>query len=193
MSRTLSAGMLTAIAADTGEVCQLLELAFSSGTQRYSTSAQDISWSGNTYTAVGGAIGLESVNEVADLSSFTAQLTASGLDASVLPHILSESYIGRSAKVYLAHLDQTLGTVISTPVLMFGGYMNGGWSIECTQPSDGSAGTVTIRGQITDRLAGLDQRRGIQANVGAHQALYPGDTFFDSVGQLVGRNIVWKP
>lgn len=193
MSRTLSGAMLTAIAADAGEICQLLELAFSGGTQRYATSAQDISWNGVTWSAVGGAIGLESVTETADLSSFTAQLAASGLDSSVLPHLLAESYIGRSAKVYLAHLDQVLGTVISTPVLLFGGYMNGGWTVELTQPSDGSAGTVTIRGQITDRLAGLDQRRGIQANLGAHQTLYPGDTFFDSIGQLAWRNIVWKP
>lgn len=190
MTRTMTPGMLTAIAAETGQFCTLAEFDFSGGSIYLATASQNITWNGQQWTAVGGALGFRAFQESSDLSSPGVEFTFSGVDQSIIAILLSETYIGRTAKLWLCHFD-TSGQVISDPLLLFSGFMNGGWGVTEDRPTQGG-GTVTITGRCTDRLAELDQRHGIQTNVGSHQIWFPGDTFFAGVGALQGQPLVWK-
>lgn len=193
MPRSISGSMLSAIEAESSGMCYFLELDFSGGAVRFSTTPRDASWNGFTWTAVGGAIGFSQLTETGDLSAGGLDLTASGVDQSIVSHLLNETYVGRAVKLWLAHFDPTVGTVIASPVLLFSGYMNGGWDVQETRPTDPRvAGTVSITGHCMDRFALLDQKRGLQANPGPHQALFPGDTFFQLIENQAFVKIVWK-
>lgn len=191
--------MSTAVAAPTGEVVQLVSLEFSGGTLRLCTAGRDLEWAGETWTAVGGRVEIAPVVETSDLSDGGVQIALSGVTGAVLPALLTNQYIGRRADVWLVHLDPLTGQIVPDPVLLFRGALNGGWQISESRPSTpgeglgGAVGTVNITGRCTGRLSELDQRRGIQTNIGAHQAVYPGDQFFAYVGQLGQTPIVWKP
>ncbi len=189
MARTLTAGMQTAIAAENGDFVHFIELAFSGGTQRLSTGTVDMSWDSQTWDAIGGALGVNAVTESSDLSAGGVELTLSGVDQTILALLLSQFYIGRTVRVWLVHLSG--GAVVADPVLIFAGYMNGGWTVRDVRPNEGS-GTVTITGRVVSRLADLDLRRGIQTNVTSHQAVYAGDMFFEHVSTLATQPIVWR-
>lgn len=192
MSRTLSVGMQTAVAAENGEFIHFIELAFSSATKRLSTGVVDMAWNSETWEAVGGALAVDTITETPDLSAGAIDLTLSGVDQAILAVLLSELYVGRTVKVWLAHLNPAAGTIIADPVLMFSGYMNGGWTIEENRPTDGSFGTVTVKGRCVGRLAGLDLRKGIQTNLTSHQAIHPGDLFFTHTQSLASQPIIWR-
>lgn len=193
MARSLTAGVQTAIASDSAVSVQLVEMAFSTGTYRFSTAAQDLSWNSQTWVGVGGAVACESVNETGDLSGWGCDIVMSGVNQDIIALILGAQFIGRSMSVRRAFWTASTGLVIADPFVQFAGYMNGSWHIEERRPLDGQgAGTLTVRTRCTDRLAGLDQRRGIQPNLASHQALYSGDRFFQFVGQLAYRNVVWQ-
>lgn len=191
MSRSLAAGVATAIAAATAEYVHLIEMAFSGGYQRLSTGSANLLWRGLTWTGIGGPLTFNAVQESTDLSAGTIELTLSGVDDTILGVLLSQFYVGRSAKVWRAHLDSSAGTVIADPVLLFSGFMNGGYTVRDVRPIEGH-GTCTITMRCTDQLARLEERRGFQTNETSHQAIYSGDRFFQHVNVLAHKPFTWK-
>lgn len=192
MTRSLSAGMTTAVTGESGELLYLFELAFQTTTARFSTTAFNISYNAVTWTAVGGALRFEIISESGDLSASTVQLRLSGVDRAAIAPTLSERHVGRAVKVWLASLDTAKKTVIATPVLEFSGLMNGAVDIEERSGPDGrSGGTVDIAIHVMDRLGALEQHRGLRTNIASHQQLFPDDTFFASVGDMVNLQLPW--
>lgn len=191
MTRTLTAGLQTAVAASTAEFVHLIELAFSGGTQRLSTGSADLSWNAQTWTAIGGVLELGAVEETSDLAGGTLELRLSGVTQTIIAILLSQKYINRTAKAWRAHLNSTLGTVIADPVLIFSGHMNAGYQWKETRPVDGLK-TCEITLRCTSQLASLEERRGFSTNPATHQSIYPTDRFFEHVGQLSKRPIVWR-
>lgn len=193
MSRTLTAGMATAIAAERGEIVHLFELAFSGGTVRYATSSANVSWGGHSWIAIGGALYFEPVQESGDLSAASVNLVLSGVDQGIVAIMLAQNYIGRAAKVYLGHLDPTTAAVIADPLLIFSGLLNGGFTVREVRGQDvGGTGTCEVIARCVDRLAELDQRKGFQTNMTSHNAVHAGDRFFEYVDQLASKKLVWK-
>lgn len=191
MSRSIASGVATAIAEGAATYVHLNELSFSGGYQRLSTGSANLLWRGLTWTAIGDALGFNAVQESTDLSAGTIELTLSGVDDSILGVLLSQFYIGRSATVWRAHLNSSAGTVIADPLLLFSGFMNGGYTVRDVRPIDGH-GTCTITMRCTDQLARLDERRGFQTNETSHQAVYADDRFFQHVNVLAHKPFTWK-
>lgn len=193
MPRTLTTAIKAALTAQTGEVVLLFQLGFSGGTLHLTNGAVPITWGGNVYTALGGLLSYDGLAESGDLSASGLTISASGVDQTIIAALLNEGYIGQTVSVWRAYLDPTTFQPIADPVPLFTGYMNGGWSVEedYPDPSQGS-GTCTIRLTCTDRLAQLDQKRGIQGNLGSHQSLYPSDQFFRYSGAAIGQNMIWQ-
>lgn len=81
------------------------------------------------------------------------------------------------------------GTVVPSPVLIYSGFMNGGFELEETV--DFERPTATISARVTSRLAALTNRRGIKTNLESHQRVALGDRFFQHVPQLASASIVW--
>lgn len=190
--RPLSIDMAAALAAESGELLYLFEFAFQSTTARFATTSHDVAWGGVTFTAIGGALVFDLISESGDLSASGVQVRLAGVDQSAVAPALTERYVGRNVRVWLASFDATKKTIVATPVLVFSGLMNGAIEIEERAGSDGrSGGTVDIRMSVTDRLGALDQRRGIRTNKESHQHLFPGDEFFSSIGEMVNLQLPW--
>lgn len=173
MTRSLTTGTLTAIQGQRSEQIHLLELAFSGGTVRFATHPFDVSWNSVTWSAAGGALSFEGVNETPDISGQRVRVNLDGVSLTAITALLAQNYIGRLAKLYRAHLNPA-SVIIVDPVLLFLGYMNSPWEI--TEDWDNAWCKVTT--ELVSPLAVLEQTRGITADPNSHQAVYSGDTFF---------------
>lgn len=193
MPRPLTTAIENALASPTGEAVLLFQLNFSGGSLNLSNGAMPITWSGTTFIALGGLLSYDGLAESGDLSSSGLTISASGVDLTLIAALLNEGYIGKTVFMWRAYLDPVTCQPIADPIELFSGYMNGGWTIEedYPEPNQG-AGTCTVRVSCTDRLAQLDQKRGIQSNLGSHQSLYPSDQFFRYAGASVGQNTIWQ-
>ncbi len=165
---------------------------------RFTTAARDLSWNSQTWTAVGGNIGIDAMGESADDAAAGLAVQLSGVDQTILASIVAEQYRGRLARVWYAHWNQSTGAVVANPYLMFSGFMNEDWEIDDVRPVNG-VGTVTIRTRFTSRLALLQQTHGVLCNVDSHRSNIAaaasvgteGDTFFLPVPNLATRKIYW--
>lgn len=187
MSRTLTVAMGTAVARPFGESCHLIELQLSTGTRRYTTASHDLSWNAVTWTAIGGEVVLSPVDEVADLAAPGCEITFAGVDTTLLTAVRGANYLGRTCRVYFAGIDPTTRLVIADPVLAFAGLMNGGWTASEQRTAEG--GTATLTGRLTHRIAAMQERHGIQCNMGSHQGYYPEDMFFRQGTEAASRPV----
>ena len=188
MPRSLTAGMQTAVAAANSTIVHLVELQFSGGTIRFAMTAANISWNSQTWTAVGGNLSFDAVQETADERGQGVAFTFSGVDLALIAVILGENHRGRRMSLWRAHVDNS-GAIIADPVKLFDGLMNEGFEIEET--SSREPGTCTIKTRFVSRLAIFKQSRGFRTQLESHQAVHPGDTFFQHVAAVSGRKIYW--
>lgn len=197
MARTLTAGMNTAVAAETGAVVYLIEINSSDGTTRINTSATDISWDSQTWTAVGGLLVWDGVQELADLRAQGVTLTLSGVEQSILAEILTYHMRGRAAVINLAHIA-TDGTIVSDPYEIFSGYLNDRWTVRDTR--DEAGGTVTISTRIVSRIAIMERSSPVLCSLSSHREMLRrsgatgaalGDTFFTKLPAVVAEPTYW--
>jgi len=193
MTRSLNGALLADLSTESAVLVWLVSLQFGAGVTRLTSSAQDIFWNANTWTAAGGALGIEPLMESADLRAQGVRLTLSGVDPAIISTVLGADHRGRAALLYLGHLNPTTGVVTGVQKV-FAGYMNDGFEVTQEQPEvDGAPGTVRVTTRIVSRLVDLDRVRGISANVASHQAHFSADTFFANVAPLMGRVIYFGP
>ncbi len=188
MGRTLTAGMVTAAAAEDGDLLHLISLAFSGGTLFLTTAPHDVVFSGDTYTAVGGHLGFQVVQESGDMTAQGVRMTLDGVDQTVISPLLAQNYIGRTAKIYQAHMDSA-GVLVVDPVLLFEGLLNS--SFRVAESRDGDGGTVVVTTTVVSPLVGFRQRRGIRMTLASHQHHYPGDTIMRHVSTISARKGYW--
>lgn len=200
MSRSIDSSLQTDLSAAAATLVALIELQFGGGTTRITTAVQTLGWNSQTWTAVGGALAFPSgIPESSDPAAAGLPVELSGVDQSILALLLQEEAIGRTVKVWYAHLNATSGAVVGTPLLIFQGTMDEDWAIEESRPDPPAAGTVTISTRFTSRLATLDRQNAVRCNVESHNAMlvrsgdYSGtdDTFFQQTALVAGTPVYW--
>lgn len=189
MTRTLTAGMVTAAAAEDGDLLHLISLAFSGGTLFLTTAPHDVVFSGDTYVAVGGHLGFDVVQESGDLTGQGVRMTLDGVDQTVISPLLAQNYIGRTAKVYQGHMDSS-GALVADPVLLFEGLLNSSFRVAESRDPEGS-GTVVVTTTVVSPLVSFRQRRGIRATLASHQHHFSSDTFFQHISTISARKVWW--
>lgn len=187
--RSLSSNMRTQIANEIASIFHFIEFQFSGATRRYTTAPHDVSWNSLMWTGIGGALRFELVQESTDLSGQGVDVVVSGVDQTILNVLLTEKYIGRVCKVWMAHLYNN-GTVVNDPLLIFFGRMNGGMTID-EKREEGRPGTVEIKARMMDRMGDMSQVRGMMTNVESHKKYFPNDEFFSYMTSLMGKKIKW--
>ena len=103
MTRTLTSAMKTAIGGDQAECCFLFEFESSGGTTRLTTAGGDIDWNSQTWSSY-AALSFGAVQETPEPEDQQVKITIDACDTAILAEILDEDYIGRLARIYLAHL-----------------------------------------------------------------------------------------
>lgn len=189
MTRTLTAGMQTEVAASLGETVRLLELQFLGGTVRYATGSRSVTWNGFTWTAIGGEFTFSPTVESADVVGATTEISLTAVESTLANTIAGESFVNRTVTLYVAKLDQTTRLAVVDPLLVFSGRMSGGWTI--TEVRSESGGTVTATVRCVSRLVALTEHRGIQCNLVSHWAYYQSDGFFNQAAQQLLQPVAW--
>ena len=189
MGRTLSAGMVTAAAAEDGDLLHLVSLAFSGGTLFLTTAPHDVVFSGDTYVAVGGHLGFDVVPESGDLTGQGVRITLDGVDQTVISPLLAQNYIGRRARVYQAHMDSS-GVLVADPVLLFEGLLNTSFRVAESRDPD-TGGTVVVTTTIVSPLVSFRQQRGIRMTLASHQHHFPADTIMRHISTISSRQVFW--
>lgn len=188
--RSLSSAAVAALqSASEEERVFVLALEFSpSGFLRLSTGSRNIDWNGFTWTAVGGALVIGALEESGDLKGVGVDFTLSGVDQTVVSLLLQENWRGRTAQIWQLLLDPADGTVVDS-IELFDGIELDNYEIKEVNER-GKPITVTIRTRARHRL-GINEFRGIRANVHSHQQHFAGDTFFQHIASLTGRKVYW--
>ncbi|WP_164994817.1 hypothetical protein [Candidatus Kuenenia stuttgartiensis] len=144
-----------------------------------------------TWVGWGGHLNFEQIDESSDLKANRMTAIFSGVDQSILQILLTQHYLGRYAKIYRAHFSG--GAMISEPLLMYWGYMNGGFRVSEKRGEDveDDTRTVEIQADLQDKISTLNTPRGIQTNPSSLQAYFPDDGGFDGVAELVEKIVPW--
>lgn len=193
MTRPLTAGMLSAIAAKRGELVYLFEIETSGGVLHLCTAPVDVAWNGETWEGIGGTLVFDSIDETPDPAGQGVGLTLSGVDQTVIASVLTNQVRGYPVAIWWAHLDD--GDIVPDPLEIFRGLQLADYQI--SEKRSQQPGTVTVKTRVKSRLARLRNAQVVHTNESSHNdmlaraGLPTGDTFFRNVAGLVGRDIYW--
>jgi hypothetical protein len=182
MSRTLTAGVQTAIAQPNLVALLFVELDFASGFLRLTTAGHNVTWNSQTWTGVGLLGAVESIREDTGLQANGVKLTLSGVDPQVISIALQQAYQGRPAKIWVAFVNDA-GAIIADPLQIFGGRMDN------MNVSDGQTAAVVLN--LENELAAWDRPRVRRFTDADQQAEYPGDLGMQFVTEAANRTLTW--
>lgn len=183
-----SSGFTSAADSAAVGVLALVELAFTSGTLRYTNFPLDVTALGYTWTGI-GAIG--SIGEIRESEDGAGEKLTVGLSQVASANLAAalgnvETYQGRDAKVYVAMLDGPTLQVAGTPLLRFAGFMD---QVRIERGQDGTASIlldlVTLSADVRANASGL------RLSNAQHQAEHPGERGFEYITDLIGRPQLW--
>lgn len=179
----LDSNQIAALAERHVVIVPLIDLMFSSGTLRFALAQQNITIGSNTYIGIGPIASIGIRTESTD-SLEGIELTASGLDASIVDIALTEPYQGRIMKLHKCFLDADTNAVIGTPTTAFIGRM-----IQMVLSEDNQSASIQIIAEHYD--SDLERPTPVRINNAEQQRLYPGDKGAEWVESLIDRNVVW--
>lgn len=182
MSRTLSAGVDTAVAAANVTDCYLMSMAFDSGTVYVTNQTFSVEYDGHTWLGAGAVGSIEPVKESADQQAHELVARLSGIPSDMIATFLGEHYQGRDLSLYGAFMDAD-HKIIPTPILLFRGRMDN------APITLGASAMIELKAQ--SRLADWNRARVRRYNDADQQAVHPGDEFFKYQEQMVSVELLW--
>ena len=175
----------------TGEVFRpvlFLYLDLDGGDVTVNSSDQDIAWdydgdsSDETFTGVGHFGSVSVINESADLKASGIQCMLSGIPTTHISNALSESYSGRTAKLYIGFLNSSR-VLVADPMVIFAG------RIDAMDIQIGKTASVSV--SIESKLVDWERARIRRYTNEDQRNLYSTDEFCEFVVQTVEKELVW--
>ncbi|MCB1150346.1 hypothetical protein KDK88_02270 [bacterium] len=177
-------------------VAWLVELAFTTGTLRYTTAPNTITEGGNTWLGWGAVASVGSVTESEEVLGDAIVLGLSIVDQALIAASLGNvgSYRGRRATLYLQLLDATFQPV-GPKVRRWAGVMD---RVEIKRAAgdadaggDGaSTGTIEMRCSRVG-VARMRNAGGLRLSHEQQQRRFPGDTGLQYVRTLIEKPALW--
>lgn len=181
----LSAPQQTATEKAFVPVAYFLEFAFSGGTSRLCSLNQTMTWGGYDWSGLGQVlkIGQVAEGEGAEARAISVSITAAKSEWLAVAVGPVEEYRGRSAKLYMCPLDSGY-KLIGTPVLAWRGNMDA-----VTIGIQGNEGGVEIKCETAANA--LRRRPVLRMNSAQHKRVYPTETGFDYLTDLIANPQLW--
>jgi len=182
MSRGLTAALETAI--DAGEIkpAFLIFLDFPGDPQRISTLESNVSWSGETWNALGTILSIELPEESSALSANPCVITLKA-PSDKIAEALDGGYQDEVIEVYFGCLDAADALIVS-PYAIFTGLMN---YIDIDKGPEVSLLTLYADGAETDLRKAKLRRYSTQDQ----QEEFTADKFFDYAPYTAVSNVYW--
>lgn len=171
----MSTAMAAAIGAAQLFPALFLEANFASGPVRLWSGLGSISWNGHTWTGIGTLGSVSAIDEGGTVEAKGVVLTLSGIDSSLLSHVLGEFVLGLPVTVWLGLFDENV--LIDIPVTSFAGRMD-----QPTIDVDGKSATISINceSRLLDMNIAVDRRYTTEDQ----QRDWPGDLGLSFVAQI---------
>lgn len=180
MSRLTDSDTRAALAAGTVVHFVLLELQFSSGTQRLASTPFDVTWSGHTWTAAQGIGTIEPITET-DTSARGLAFTLAGASSASIAGALTEPVQGCKCILRLAVLD---GTTLRVDPNVWTGYL------DVMTVEDVVSGPV-IRVTAEHAMLAWQTPPGQLFSDAEQRLTDADDRFFEFIGAMSEATIVW--
>ena len=182
MSRNLTTAVQNELAASELQPFFAIKLAFDSGDVRIWTGYNDITVASETYIGGGQLLSISPIEETVEIAARGVNLALNGINSSLVSVALTESYQGRSAKVYLGVISS--GAVVSDPYLVFDGRMD-------VMTIEDAGDTANISLSAESRLIDLERARVRRYTNNDQQNQFAGDTSLRFVADLQDKEIAW--
>ena len=177
MTRTIPAGILSAIGQDRVEPFYAVEMNFDTAPVRLWTGFGDRTIDGQTYTGTGSLLEIGGLDEVADMSAKSATLRLSGLDTSLISLAYAEPYQRRKCRILFGVIG------VNDFIEVFSGSMN-----QMAIEEDGQTAIISL--VVDSKMVELQRNRVRRYTNETLQAEYAGDTFFSYTSDLQDKEIV---
>ena len=183
--RDASAAVLTELGGTANQPFHLYQIFWDSGTIYLTDAASDITWSSNTYSALGKMLGFEAIEETTALEANGTTFTLSGVPTDLVSSFLTENFIDRQIKVYKGFFDAN-GAVVVDPIVIFTGLMDAPDLVEAIE--DNST-VITI--PASNQWVQFDKVNGRTTNTNSQTRYFTGDKGFNFVPGLNEKIITW--
>lgn len=183
MARTLGSNFEAELAAGEVQPFFAVRMDFDGGTVTVWNGYGDITIDSETYVGSADFLNLGEITETSEVQAAGCNVTLSGLDASLVSAALSESYQGRSLKIFFGFLDNT-GTIIDTPYTIFSGRMD-------VMTIEDAGATANINVTAESRLIDLDRSRARRFTSEDQKIDYPNDKGLEMVASLQDTAVRW--
>lgn len=184
MSRGLAANNLTEVNKDSiGVTVLFAELDFASGFVRVHSALGTITWGGFDWLGVGTLGTVSTVEESAELKKRTLVYTLTGVPNALITTVFTETYQGRSAKLYIGFLDPNTGQLVATPELLDRGRM------DASGITVGGECSVTISAE--NRISAWDRPVVRRYTNSEQQDRFASDKGLEFIDQAAQKEINW--
>lgn len=182
MSRDLTVGMQSAVAAEVLRPVTMLKLLLDSGTVAVHSALGTITHDGVDYLGVGEYGSISEIQEGHRIAPSGVVATLSGIPSEYLSLVVGEHYQGRNAEVYLAALDEDHQLIVD-PALAFRG------RVDYADVQLGKEAAIAL--SIESRLVDWRRPRIRRYTHEDQQAQYPGDMGLEYVAAMADKPIIW--
>ena len=188
MTRTIATANKNETTAEVFRPVLFLFLDLDGGDVIVNSSDQDIAWdydgdsSDETFTGVGQFGSVSVINESADLKASGIQCMLTGVPTTHISNALSESYSGRTAKLYIGFLNASR-VLVADPMVIFAG------RIDAMDIQIGKTASVSV--SIESKLVDWERARIRRYTNEDQRNLYSTDEFCEFVVQTVEKELVW--
>lgn len=195
MARTLDAGTLAAIQADTNlQMFHLVTIYFTTP-QRLTDHAHDISYnfgSGiETFTSSGRMMALSNVEEQQGISNPDINFSITGANSTDIALMLTENYTNVRLIIRRGFFDSTGATadsnIVGKPFIIFDGRINS-WGFN----DDPQSGNSTIVYNVSSHWVEWERTNGRRSNNKNAQLYFPSEKSFSYVYDQIGDRIWGK-
>jgi hypothetical protein len=182
MTRGITTALNTQLTSDELEPFFAVDLDFDGGNVRIWTGYGNITVDSETFVGSGDILNISGLTETADVQANGITITLSGLDSSLIASALTETYQGRSCKVYFGALSS--GAVVADPYIVFSGRMD-----VMTIDDGGDTSDITVTAE--SRLIDLDRARNRRYTTEDQKIDYPSDRGLEFIADLQDKQIIW--
>lgn len=185
MARSLTTDMKLEVVKEVVSPAFFISMEFADGDLNLWTGYNEFDWNGQTFTGTGLMLGLDKVEEAADLRAVGITFTLSGVPAALRSLALDAAgnIQGGMVTVWLGCLWRPY-ELVAEPYQIFKGRMD-------TMTVRDTGATCTIQLSAESVLIDLERPR-VRYYTPEDLALdYPGDTFFNYVVSLQDKQLQW--
>ena len=178
MSRTVPSSILTALSQPEVQPFYAVEFMFDSSPIRFWTGYGDRTIETNAYTGTGNLMSIGGLEEVADMSAKSANITLNGIPPELISLALQEPYQNRECRILFGVTNS------SDIVEVFAGTMD-----KMTVQDGGDTGTIDLT--VESKWVRLDRPNVRRYTSESQKSRHSTDTFFDWVADLQDKEVVW--